>query len=300
MYEIVPGLRGAGGGILILLDELDQGWDNTPHANRFVASLLQAAIKIQSLGLKAHVIAFLRSEIFDLIKDRLDQLDKLRSSIEILKWSDGELADLVVRRIAHSLTFLEPRTGYEIAVAAALFDDTCRGMNGFSYVLSRTSLRPREVLQFVKHAHRVAVDAGQASITEDALLKAEEDFSSWKLEHVCSEYTHIYPGLKDLIWAFRGQGPVLSESDGLAAISRYNSESGGDRPLWARMDPVELLQLLYGIEFIGVPRPQTAKNRSGFAAQYEFAYERRAANIRSVASFLIHPGFWSILEIPIG
>jgi hypothetical protein len=299
LYEIVPSLRGAGGEIFILLDELDQGWDNSRHANRFVASLLQAAIKIQSLGLKAHVVAFLRSEIFDLIKDQLDQLDKLRSSIEIIKWSDGEFADLIVKRIAHSLAFSHSRTGHEIAIVSALFDGNFQGMNGFFYVLSRTSFRPREILQFVSHAHRLAVEAGQTPISTDTVFKAEEDFSFWKLEHICSEYAHIYPKLKELLGTFRAEGPVMSEVDTLSVIDRYTSQVGDARPSWACISPQEILQILYDIEFVGIPRPQPAKNRSGIVAQYEFAYERRAANLRSVSSFLVHPAFWSALEIPV-
>lgn len=45
LYELVPKLRGVGGEILILLDELDQGWDNTAHANRFVGGSLTRRIE---------------------------------------------------------------------------------------------------------------------------------------------------------------------------------------------------------------------------------------------------------------
>ena len=296
LYEIVPGLRGAGGEIFILLDELDQGWDNTPHANQFIASLLKAAIKIQSLGLNARVITFIRSEIFELIKDKLDQLDKLRSSIEIIKWSDGELASLLLKRLAHSSSFTLTKTNHEIEIVNALFDGTFSGMKGFQYVLSRTSLRPREVLQFVTHTHRLAVESDSPLITRDVLYKAEEDFSRWKIEHICSEYTHIYPELKDFLWTFRSEGPVMSEIDILAVIDRYVAQAD-KLPSWANIAKQGLLQLLYDIEFIGVPRPRAAQNRSGIAAQYEFAYERRSANVRFADYFLIHPAFWSVLEI---
>lgn len=298
LYEIVPGLRGSGQDMFILLDELDTGWDNTQHANLFVASLLKAAIKIQSLGLSTRVIAFLRSEIFDLIKDKLDQLDKLRSGIQVIRWSSGELANLIVTRVARSLSFEEPRTGHESAIANALFEGTILGLSGFEYLLSRTSFRPREVLQFAKQAHSISVEAGLTTIGTESLLKAEEDFSSWKFEHLCSEYTHIYPGLKDLIWTFRASGPVMSESDALAVTARYISQVGELRPPWARGAGPEILQLLYNIEFIGVPRPLSAAQRIGVVGQYEFAYERRAATVRSATSFLIHPAFWSVLEVP--
>ena len=298
IYELVPKLRGIGGEVLILLDELDQGWDNTQHANRFIGSLLQAAIRIQSLGLRANVVAFLRSEIFDLVKGQLDQLDKLRSGIETLKWSDGELADLIVRRVSHSLAFNETGAMFNHEVASSLFEGEFAGMNGFQYLLSRTSLRPREVLQFMKQAHRSAVDLGETKITAEALQKAEEEFSSWKLEHLCSEYTHIYPGLIDLLWTFRANGPVLDAEEVVRVLEGYRSKLADSLPGWAYNKNDRLLQLLYGIEFLGVPRPQAAKNRSGVIANYEFAFDRRAVHITSAESFLIQPAVWTALEIP--
>lgn len=298
LYEIVPSLRGAGEEMLILLDELDTGWDNSAHANSFVASLLQAAIKIQSLGLRTRVVAFLRSEIFDLVQDKLDHLDKLRSGIEVIKWSLGELADVVVRRVAHSLDFHDPRTGHELQIANALFDGSVAGQGGFEYLVTRTSLRPREVLQFMRHAHQLAREAGARAITPEVLAKAEEDFSSWKFRHLCSEYRHIYPELSDLVWSFRGQGPVLSDSDALLIVEQYLEDVGSERPQWVGA-PQELLQLLYSVEIIGVPRPASGKPRSGLIAQYEFSFERQSAAVRKASSFLIHPGLWSVLEVPL-
>jgi hypothetical protein len=233
-----------------------------------------------------------------LIKDRLDQLDKLRSGIEVIKWSSGELADLVVRRVAHSLNFEEPRTGHEAAIAGAMFEGTIHGLSGFDYLLSRTTFRPREVLQFMKQAHSIAVESGLTTIAAQSLLKAEEDFSSWKFEHLCSEYAHIYQGLKELIWVFRAHGPVLGESEANSIVHEYELRLDEQRQPWARISGPEMLQLLYTIEFIGVPRPASANPRVGVAGQYEFAYERRAATVRGATSFLIHPAFWSVLEVP--
>lgn len=298
LYELVPRLRGAGGEVLIMLDELDQGWDNSDHANRFVGSLLKAAIKIQSLGIRAQVVTFLRLEIFELIKGQLDQLDKLRSSIETIKWTDGELAELVVRRAAHSLNFSQSRTGFELDVAASLFEGQFGRMNGFEYLLSRTSLRPREVLQFLKRAHQLAIESGVHKITPEVLLKAEEELSNWKIEHMQSEYAHIYPRLADVIWAFRAKGPMLSQVEISSALDEIRAHHKDDLPSWADCDVNTLIQILFSVEFLGVPRPAPAKNRSGLIADYEFAFERRNANIRAAESFLIQPATWAALEIP--
>ncbi len=298
LYELVPKLRGVGGEMLILLDELDQGWDNTEHANRFIGSLLKAAIKIQYLGLKAQVVTFLRLEIFDLIKTQLDQLDKLRGSIEMIRWTDGELADLIVRRAAHSLSFTEKRNGFELEMAGALFDGKLGGMNCFEYLLSRTSLRPREVLQLLTHAHRIAVSDGAKKITAEVLKRAEEEFSSWKIEHMCSEYAHIYPGLNELLWKFRSRGPMLSLTDLNSILLDYKANNREGLPKWANCQIGSLLQMLVKIEFLGVPRPTPARHRSGLIANYEFAFEHRNPNVGVAETFLIQPALWAVLEIP--
>lgn len=297
IYELVPMLRGVGGQITILLDELDQGWDNSPHANRFIASLLKAAIKIQGLGIKACVIAFLRSEIFDLIKDQLDQLDKLRSSIETIKWSEGELSDLITKRIAHSLSFPYHRTGHEMRIISSLFDSNIDGRTGFEHILSRTSLRPREVLQFISHAHRLATDDGLHKIPARTLLQAEQDFSLWKYEHLGAEYAHIYPKLRDLVMQFRAKGPVVQEADIQDAIVALKMDRGESTPPWLNTASKDIIHILYSVEFLGVLNIGSSKTKGGLISQYEFSYQRRTTSVRLTESFLIHPAFWMILEI---
>jgi len=69
----------------VYIDELDQSWDNSETANRFLVSLLAAAIQLRGLAENLHVVVFLRSEIFELLKPHLPNLDKLRSDIEPLQ-----------------------------------------------------------------------------------------------------------------------------------------------------------------------------------------------------------------------
>ena len=82
----------------VLVDELDQSWNNSETANRFLVSLLTAAIQLRGLDHNLHVIVFLRSEIFDLLKPTIAQLDKLRSDIEEIRWSSKELTNLIISR----------------------------------------------------------------------------------------------------------------------------------------------------------------------------------------------------------
>lgn len=294
LYGLVPELRNAlKDDILVLIDELDQGWDNSAHSNRFVASLMRAAMKIQNLGLKIQVVVFVRSEIFDLVKSQLDQLDKLRSGIEVIKWRTNELASLVLKRVAHNFNIVLDEADSDLL--RRIFPDSIYGMSGFDYLLSRTSRRPREVLQFVRQAHLIAVETKRRSIGKDAITRAEEEFSSWKLEHLCAEYKYILPRLEELLWMFRSHGPVLDKESIKVLITEYKEDS--DLPSWASVSEEELLQRLYMIEFIGVRKPQRSYADHGFIDGFEFSYERPSANVKRSHTFLVHPAFWKALEI---
>jgi hypothetical protein len=300
VYELIPDLRtGLKADVLILIDELDQGWDNSVHSNRFIGALLQAAVRITRLGLRVRVVVFIRSEIFDLVKYDIDQLDKVRSSIEMLRWTPGELGGLVLKRIEYCARTDIAEIEKELSLLAHIFVGSCRGVPGFQYLISRTTRRPREVLQYLRLAHSIAVASGMSGITSEVLLKAEEEFSGWKLEHLCSEYKYIYPGLKDLLWAFRAFGPVFSATDALDLICSFvDGVAEPEKPPWMKATPREILQNLYSVDFLGVQRPSRGQGEFGIVAEYEFAYDRPSANVKASPSFLIHPALWAALEIP--
>jgi hypothetical protein len=296
LYSLVPDLRTAlNEDILVLIDELDKGWTNTDHSNHFIASLMRAAIRVQSLGLRIRVIAFLRSEIFDLVKGSLDHLDKLRSGIEHLQWSRNGLAALVVRRVAFSMGLATQEIDPDFV--GTMFPDAIGGLAGFDYLLSRTTMRPREVLQFVRLAHQRAVTTGASAMTRQSLLWAAEEFSHWKREHLCSEYRLVMPRLREVLDSFQRKGPILSKAEVFAILGQYREEFGESAPAWVQAPAVEVLQRLFQIEFLGIERVAPASG-SSILARFDFATTRPTATGRGAEQFLIHPAFWFALEIP--
>ncbi len=280
--------------ILILIDELDQGWDNSDHSNRFLAGLLQAAVQIQNLGIQAHVVVFVRSEIFDLVRTKLAQLDKIRSSIERLKWSDGELMNLISKRIIHHFNF-EHTDAKELL---GLLFETTAGVPGFDYLLSRTTRRPREVLQFTRLAHQYAAESKVKNVPTVAIIKAEEEFSNWKLEHVAAEYLHIYPNLEYFLRGFRGRQARFGRQV-IELIIFELQEAGVCGEEWAKKDISELVQILYQIEFIGAKRVGKMGGTIKEIGEFEFYYEASSPNLNAVDEFLVHPAFWKALELSV-
>jgi hypothetical protein len=101
----------------VFIDELDQSWNNTETANRFLVSLLTAAIQLRGIDPNLHVIIFLRAEIFDLLKPTIAQLDKLRSDIEAIQWSTRDLTTLIVNRAFDSLQIEPERLSANTAIS---------------------------------------------------------------------------------------------------------------------------------------------------------------------------------------
>lgn len=295
-YSLIPDLRkGLKEDILILIDELDQGWDNTPHSNRFIGSLLQAALKIQNMGVRAHVIVFVRSEIFDIIKGQVDQLDKLRSGIEELRWRDSQLLGLIFLRVAHSCRI--PATDFDSTALRDVLAERYQGKPGIDYLISRTTHRPREVLQIVRHAHEIAVAEGRTIIDLASIIHAEEDFSNWKRDHLCSEYRHILPKLDDVLASFRRHGPLLTRPELVDLLEELQLMEDLELPGWVMASVPSVIQKLYDVEFLGVEKARSKRQFEDTLSRFEFAYQRPALNIKQEQTFLIHPAFWSTLEL---
>jgi hypothetical protein len=228
-----------------------------------------------------------------LVRSKLAQLDKIRSSIEKLKWSEGELMNLIAKRMAHNLKGIR---SYEPKEIMHLFFEATGEAPGFDYLLSRTTRRPREVLQFTRLAHQNAAELKSSSFSTEAILKAEEEFSGWKLEHLCSEYLHVYPDIEKLLRSFRGKQKRLERSEIEYTILEIQDLKEISAP-WILKSSREILEVLYQLEFIGVKRVTKSKQAIRELGEFEFAYEGGAPTLKVVEEFMIHPAFWKTLEL---
>lgn len=300
LLALIPALRRAlrRKPFTVMIDELDQSWNNSETANRFLVSLLTAAIQLRGIDENLHVIVFLRSEIFDLLKPTIAQLDKLRSDIEPIQWSARELKNLIVSRAFDSLGIDPEKASAESAISI-LFAGGVSGTPVFDYVLSRTSYRPRELIQFCNLILKLAIQLDAASIGLESVLRAEEEFSVWKLEYIVSENLFIYPKLDSLLDRFRGKQRRLTfvELDSLLTQILLEAESDEDAPGWlsAQLEPPKLLELLYQLEVIGIEKPN--KEGQDHWDSYDFVFSRPKARPEQSPSFLFHPGLWRALEL---
>jgi hypothetical protein len=285
----------------VYIDDLDQSWDNSKVANNFLVSLLTAAIQLRGLHENLHVVVFLRTEIYELLKPHLGQLDKLRADTEVLQWRAPELVRLIASRIIDSLQIQDNVAAEE--VVRLLFGDQVGDSDapGFDYIVSRTSSRPREVIQFCNLALQKAINLGHNRISADAILRAEEEFSAWKVEHIVSENMYVYPGLDVVIEYFRHKPRMILHEALDAVLTELLLESEGDSesPGWLRRfaEPENLMNLLFSLEVIGIENPSKVSHPRMLWTAYDFAYERPRARADRAQSYLFHPGLWRSMEL---
>lgn len=182
---------------IIALDRLDDAWDGSENSKSILIGLLKAAKDLndkyketRSRKQILRVVLFLRTDIYESLS--FDDKDKHRPYEEQIIWDESNLAEMVNLRLPERMTFSElfPRSPMR---GSTLPKD---------YMLKRTFLRPREVLQFLGLCLSKS-GPGDTQISKEVLKKAEITFSNWKVEDLKQEYSKSSPNFPNLIEAFR-------------------------------------------------------------------------------------------------
>ncbi|MFE5775317.1 P-loop ATPase, Sll1717 family [Brachybacterium sp. NPDC056505] len=184
--------------VIVALDKLDDSWDGSDRARSLMVGLVIAAKDLNdrlgsvSSGERLRVNVFLRSDIYDSLK--FDEKDKHRQLEEWLLWTPDLLREMVDRRLPSDLSIDDV---FEAG-------DMRGSITPFNYIVKRTFLRPREVIQFLDEAQRKAGDAA-FEISKDDIRGAEERYSKWKVDDLRQEFAKAFPDFGRLLECLRQQ-----------------------------------------------------------------------------------------------
>jgi hypothetical protein len=198
-------------GVVVALDRLDDSWDGSDEARSLLVGLLKATKELNDRHGKAkpgqglRVLAFLRTDIYDTL--RFDDKDKHRPTEEHIRWRPDELKDMLQRRLPSQVTVDE------------LFEpgDMRGSIAPFNYIVKRTFLRPREVLQFVNECIRVA-GRKAVEVTKDNVRTAEERYSRWKVDDLKQEFSKVFPDYSELLECLRQELHRYDSIDQMRAL----------------------------------------------------------------------------------
>ena len=282
--------------VIILIDELDRGWDASEDARLFVAGLFQAAMWLNSISPNFRVLISLRRELYDNIPELFDDAQKYRDVLRYLTWSEPKLKELAALRLRQALA-LEPSLAID-DIWASVFEDVLayRNTHSFHYIVDRTLYRPREIILFVNECLARMPDDG-SKIDYPIIAEAEKVYSSDRTQDICSEYRFQMPGLADVFNHFRGRVYNLSreelENDCIEIILRY-----GAKYCWLDgLDENTLIERLWAVGFLKALAIGGEKGVVRAGSRWVGYHQSSQLDIFKIEAFQIHPMFRTHLSL---
>jgi hypothetical protein len=289
--------------VMILVDELDRGWDNSEDARAFVAGLFNAATAINQEMRHVRVILSLRLELFNSIPSLFDDAQKYRDLIEFLVWDESSLMKLMHKRLQVCLPeveFLQPEHLWNRVFVENLGEG--RGTS-FRYLINRTLFRPRELIQFCEFVREAAIKrTAGVPFGFDLIQEAEPLHSETRLHDIAAEYRFDLPVLEPLFESFRGM-PARFDRAGLEyhCLRVCAGDIGSaDLKEWCEnRDPALLIDLLWNVGFLRGQAPGQVSRGHTEDRPYLAFHQAHGLNSYTIRHFEIHPMFWSYLGVQV-
>lgn len=290
--------------VLVLVDELDKGWDGSEDAKAFVAGLFQACASMNGMFDGLSVYISLRRELYDSIPALYEDAQKYRDLIEIIDWDETSLLELMASRIRYSVEALRKIRDNEYCWSA-VFNEVLeyRKNKSFNYMVDRTLYRPREFIEFATQAVEEAKSTKDFSFPMDysVIANAENRYSADRTKDIAAEYRFEFPGLDSVFEVFRGEVYAL-DRERLEEICLNIATDGTSideaARIWAHdRDPSHLIDILWRVGFLRALAAGGVKARRRSGSQYVGPHQVANLSLHNIARFQVHPMFRSHLGL---
>lgn len=206
--------------VAILVDNLDKAWDQAQDLKplsevllALIGSVDRFADEIRrEIGKSADIVVslavFIRSDIFDRVKESAREPDKIAH--QRIEWRDSELLLRVIEQ-----RYVSSRG------KGAVPDDfwkkyVCQRVNGIptrQFILLSILPRPRDLIFLVNEALANAVNRGHSEIQEEDIKDALREYSHYALDSIVVESPFTMAGAEDVLLLFAGRSCTLSERE---------------------------------------------------------------------------------------
>ncbi|MDY6990631.1 MAG: hypothetical protein SWQ30_21515 [Thermodesulfobacteriota bacterium] len=268
----------------VLVDNLDKGWPVRGAAAEdimILRCLLDAMRKIQRdferRKLEFKTLVFIRNDIYELLLEQTP--DKGKDTVISLDWNDPEFFREIIRKRIQSGTGV---SGSFQEIWGGFFDAQIGAEDSFRYLLTRTLMRPREIIRFVRKAVEVAINRNHQKVLEDDMLHAEIAYSEDSLQDIMFELKDINPSYPDIIYDFLESKTNLPY-DEVASLVKHDGMNDDEVR--------DMIWLLVWFGFLGV-LAGTDKERYSYQVQYNL----KKMNLNENSMLTIHPAFRRALE----
>ena len=160
------------------------------------------------VSITAHTIVFLRNDVFEhLVDSTSDRGKETRSNVD---WDDPELLrELLRRRIVRALPEDQQDANFS-TVWTSICVPIIEGEDSAQYLIDRSLMRPRSLLDLIGHCKGYALNLGHSRIEKEDIAKGCSAFSNDLLSELDLEIRDVYPSAEHLLYAFIGAPSTLS------------------------------------------------------------------------------------------
>ena len=276
---------------IVLIDRLDDEWDDSDKAVVLVMALMHACVEIRSATDAVRPMLFLRENVFDRVRKLDSEFSRLETSLVSLDWTRELLRELIERRLNEGLISKYALDG---STWAMFFADTPQKSQ--DRVFEYCQYRPRDILLYASTALSLAQSHQHVQIQSEDLDEAQRSFSENRQKELADEYADNYPQLRIVLTRFFGLGTeytVGSIEDFIRKLL-VDDEIQTQCKTWIYdyTAPELFIQLLYNIGFWGLKQPD---GRIRFKSSE--AENPGVLSISSDSTVVIHPSYVDGLQL---
>ncbi|HVB58378.1 MAG TPA: hypothetical protein VNE63_18390 [Candidatus Acidoferrales bacterium] len=236
---------------IILIDRLDDEWDESNKAVTLVMALMHACNEIRAITPAVRPMVFLRENVFDRVRELDSEFSRLETSLVSLDWTRELLRELIERRLNEGLIT-------KFALDGSTWRAFFEGQDSQSQerVFNYCQYRPRDILLYTSTALGIAQSHQRSRIEIADLDESQKSFSESRLKELADEYADNYPRLNVILSRFHGLGTeyTIGSVEDFIKKLLVDEEVKSDCGIWVYQftSPELFIQLLYNVGFWGV------------------------------------------------
>ncbi len=181
----------------ILVDDLDKNWIQNEIGINFTRCLFETIFEINN-SKHLRLLVSLRTNLFNQLE--FNQREKFNPFIEYLTWDEEHIKNIVEERF-RAIGVGNKSDVWKFIFPQEITVDNQKKFKTFDYLLSRSNMRPRDILLFISHA--IGFSLGKNSITVEAINKAEDSYSKDRLRALEDEWKNPYLNIGKIFNYFR-------------------------------------------------------------------------------------------------
>lgn len=275
----------------VMIDRLDDEWDDSDSGVALVMALMHACVEIRSWTRAVTPMVFLRENVFDRVRELDSEFSRLETSLVSLDWTRELLRELIERRLNEGLI---TKFALDGSTWRMFFDgDPDESQDR---VFSFCQYRPRDILLYASTALGLAQSHQRSKIEQVDLDEAKRSFSESRLKELADEYADNYPSLSILLTRFFGLGTEYTIGGIEDFIKKLlldgEIQASCGRWIYNFTTPESLIQLLYDIGFWGLKQSTGAPRFKSSEAE-----NSATISISPESTVVVHPSYVEGLKL---